>query len=393
MEKFEIMKPSLTFNKRDSAIRPIFLSPPHMGGEEMRFILEAFESNWIAPVGPNLDGFEREFAETVGIAHAVALSSGTAAVHLALRSLGVGPGDEVIASTQTFIGSVSPIVFQGATPVFVDSDQASWTMDPSLLAVEIDACVKHRKVPKAVIVTDLYGQCADMDRILETCTPWGIPVIADSAHSLGATYKGRPAGVGARAAIFSFNGNKIITTSGGGMLVSDDEALIAEVRFLAQQARDSAPHYEHVTVGYNYRMSNILAGIGRAQLGVLDERVEAKRRIFRHYERALGDLPGIDFMPKADYGELTRWLTVVLITPERFGADREAVRLALEQDSIESRPVVKPMHMQPVFRNCRCRGGSIAEDLFYRGLCLPSGTAMTEEDIERVISVILSCRK
>jgi dTDP-4-amino-4,6-dideoxygalactose transaminase len=384
----------------------IFLSPPHMGGEELPFIQEAFESNYIAPLGPMVDAFEKEFAEKVGIGHAVAVSSGTAALHLALSILAVGPGDEVIASTLTFIGSVTPITFQGATPVFIDSDYDTWNMDTSRLEAELVACKERGKLPKAVVPTDLYGQCADVDRILDICKPYGIPVIADSSESLGATCNGRCAGAGVKAAVFSFNGNKIITTSGGGMLASDDEEFIARARFLSQQARDDAPHYEHSTVGYNYRMSNILAAIGRGQLRVLDQRVEKKRWIFDYYRSALQDVPGIEFMPEAPYGKSNRWLTVILITPEEFGVDRESVRLALEKENIEARPVWKPMHVQPVFNSgkhgagrkegkypARVIGGKVAEDLFNRGLCLPSGTAMTEQDLDRIISIIRKCRK
>ena len=373
--------------------KKIYLSPPHMGGEELRFVCKAFESNYIAPLGPMVDAFEQEFAEKVKIPYAVAVSSGTAAMHLVLRILGIGPGDEVIASTLTFIGGVTPIMFQGATPVFIDSDSSTWTMDPDLLAEELESYKRRGKLPKAVVLTDLYGQCADLDRIMEICAPYEIPVVTDSAEALGATYKGCHAGVGARAAIFSFNGNKIITTSGGGMLVSDDEDLVEQARFLSQQARDPATHYEHSQIGYNYRMSNILAAIGRGQLRVLDERVEIKRRIFDYYHESLKDLPGIEFMPEAPYGRSNCWLTVILITSEEFGRDREFVQQALEEENIEARPLWKPMHLQAVFKGCRCIGGEVAEDLFNRGLCLPSGTAMTEEDLDRVIAVILSCKK
>jgi dTDP-4-amino-4,6-dideoxygalactose transaminase len=360
-----------------------------MGGEEMRFIEEAFESNYVAPIGPMLDAFEREFAERVGAPHAVAVSNGTAAMHLALDMLQVGPGDEVLASTLTFIGSVSPVTFLGATPVFIDSDRTSWNMDPDLLAEELDWRQKEgRPMPKAVIPTDLYGQCSDLDRITALCEPHGIPVIADAAEALGATYKGRSAGNGAKAAVFSFNGNKIITTSGGGMLVSGDKELIEGARKLSQQAREPLPHYEHTRIGYNYRMSNILAALGRGQLRVLDARVEKKREIFERYRKALAALPGLEFMPEAGYGRSNRWLSVLLITPEAFGADREKVRLALEAVNIEARPVWKPMHRQPVFREARARGGRVAEDLFERGLCLPSGTELTNDDIDRVADVI-----
>jgi dTDP-4-amino-4,6-dideoxygalactose transaminase len=389
-----------------------------MGGLERQFIDEAFESNYIAPLGPQVDAFEKEFAEKTGISHAVALCSGTAAMHIALCELGIEAGDEVFASTLTFIGSVSPLTFLGAKPVFIDADYKTWNMDPDLLAKEINACAERGRLPKAVIPTDLYGQCTDLDRILEICAPYAIPVVVDAAEALGATYKGRGAGAGAKAAIFSFNGNKIITTSGGGMLTSEDEEFIAKARFLSQQARDEAPHYEHSQIGFNYRMSNILAAIGRGQLQVLDERVRVKRQIFAKYKAALQDIDGIEFMPEAPFGKSNRWLTVILISPEKFGTDRETVRVALEAENIEARPVWKPMHLQSVFNPqitqitringrkkaqntqnkkkqypCRVVGGEVAEDLFDRGLCLPSGTAMTREDLCRVIEVIRGCRK
>jgi len=357
----------------------------------MHFIQEAFASNYIAPLGPQVDGFEKDFCERTGISHAVALSSGTAAMHLALEVGGVKREDLVIASTLTFVGGVSPVIFQGAIPVFLDSDKISWNMDPNLLKEELEVCRRQGYVPKAVIPTDLYGQCADMDRILAICKPYEIPVITDAAEALGAQYNGRHAGKGADAAVFSFNGNKIITTSGGGMLASDNKTMIDRARFLSQQARDPAPHYEHSELGYNYRMSNVLAAIGRGQLGVLDERIGRKRDIFTNYQQALGDLPGIEFMPEASYGKCTRWLTVILITPKEFGTDRETVRLALEAENIESRPVWKPMHLQPVFKKYRIRGGSISEDLFNRGLCLPSGTSLTENDLERIAEIIRKC--
>jgi dTDP-4-amino-4,6-dideoxygalactose transaminase len=359
-----------------------------MGGQEQQFLAETFASNYIAPLGPQVDAFEREFCEKVGIPHAVALNSGTAALHLALRALDVGPGDEVIAPSLTFIGGVTPILFQGAKPAFIDSDRVSWNMDPNLLQEELVQRSTTNRLPKVVIVADIYGQCADYDAINSICAGYAIPVIADSAEALGATYKGRSAGAGTKAAIYSFNGNKIITTSGGGMLASEDKALIEQARFLSQQARDPAPHYEHTQVGYNYRLSNVLAAIGRGQLSVLEERVRKKRWIYDRYRAALSGLPGIEFMPEAQYGKATRWLTVILIDPEAFGVDHEAVRLALEEQNVESRPVWKPMHLQPVFRGLPVRGGGVCEDFFQRGLCLPSGTAMTDEDQDRVIEII-----
>ena len=372
----------------------VFLSPPHMGGEELHFINEAFESNYIAPLGPQVDAFEEEFCRKIGAKYALALSCGTAALHLALQLAGVGPGAEVLTSTLTFVGSTSPITYLGAKPVFIDSDQTTWNMNPGLLIEELEnRAAKKGRLPKAVVLVHLYGQCADIDPIFETCDRYGIPVIEDTAEALGATYNGQSAGTFGKAGIFSFNGNKIITTSGGGMLVSENEELIENAKFLSQQARDPAAHYEHSQIGYNYRMSNVLAAIGRGQLRVLEQRIERKREIFAYYQAALGDLPGIEFMPEAPYGRCTRWLTCLTIDPDKFGADRESVRLALEDENIESRPVWKPMHLQPVFDGYECVGGEVAEDLFKHGLCLPSGTAMTDEDINRVISAILRCRR
>jgi dTDP-4-amino-4,6-dideoxygalactose transaminase len=389
----------------------IFLSPPHMSGTELDLIVEVFASNYVAPLGPMVEAFEQDFAAYTGIKHCLALTSGTAAMHLALRGLGVGPGDEVLASTLTFIASVSPARFQGASLAFLDSDRDSWCMDPDLLAEELEACAKRGKLPKAVIPTDIYGQCADLDRIRRVCSPFGVVVIADSAEAMGSGYHAplsshltlggpppleerpfwRHAGAGATAAVFSFNGNKIITTAGGGMLASEDGELIEHARKLSQQARDPAPHYEHSEIGYNYRMSNVLAAIGRAQLAMLDTRVASRRRIFATYQRLLSDLPGLAFMPEAVYCRSNRWLTVILIDPEEFGASREDVRLALEEANIEARPVWKPMHLQPVFRGCRIRGGNVSEALFDTGLCLPSGSAMSQSDLEKVAEVIRHC--
>lgn len=376
-------------------IKRIFLSPPHMGGAEQAFVKDAFASNYIAPLGPQVDAFEKEFSEYTGIKHCVALSSGTAAMHLALRYLGVGLGDEVLASTLTFIGSVSPVTFLGVTPVFIDCDRESWNMDPKLLEVEIEQCAARGKLPKAVIPTDLYGQCCDYDRIYEICGHYDIPVIVDSAEAMGAKYfaEGKlvHAGLGARASVYSFNGNKIMTTSGGGMLASDDQDLIDKARFWSQQAREPFPHYEHTEIGYNYRMSNILAAIGRGQLQALDDRVNRKREIFQRYVDRLSDIPGLTFMPEPDWSKCNRWLTVILIDAEVFGATPETIRLALEAENIESRPVWKPMHLQPVFRTtypARTVGGDVSEDLFKRGLCLPSGTAMTDQELNRVIEIV-----
>jgi len=366
----------------------LYLSPPHMSGLEMQYVQEAFDSNWIAPLGPHVDAFEQEFAAKVGAKHALALSAGTAAIHLALIHLGVGPGDEVIVSTLTFAASANPVVYLGAKPIFIDSERTSWNMDPDLLADTLARKARQGKLPRAVILVHLYGQTADIDRILAICNQYDVPLIEDAAEALGARYKGRSPGVFGKAGIFSFNGNKIITTSGGGMLVSDDAELIAHARKLATQARDPAPHYQHSEIGYNYRLSNVLAGIGRGQLQALNERVRRKREIFESYRRALADLPGIDFMPEAPWGLHNRWLTVNTVDPARFGADREAIRLALEAENIESRPLWKPMHLQPVFAECERVGGRVSEDLFARGLCLPSGTAMSAADQKRVVEVL-----
>ncbi len=369
----------------------IFLSPPHMGSSELEHIKDAFEVNYISPMGPQLEAFEKQMSEITGFSHCLAVQSGTAAMHLALRLLGVGPGDTVLASTLTFIGSVSPATFLGAKLAFVDSDQTSWNMDPYLLAEALAHMAKRGKLPKAIIPTDIYGQCADYDTITSIAAPYSIPVVLDAAESLGATYKDRHAGLGGRAAVYSFNGNKILTTGGGGVLASDHRAFIEEARRLSQQARDEAPHYEHSTIGYNYRMSNIAAAIGLGQLELLEDRVQRRREIFDGYVERLSDLPGIAFMPEAEYGKHNRWLTVLLIDAEIFGARPDQIRLALEADNIEARPVWKPMHMQPVFADSKTWGGKVSENFFAAGLCLPSGTAMTESDLDRVTGVVRGC--
>ena len=366
----------------------IYLSPPHMSGAERDFVRNAFDSNWIAPLGPEVDAFEEEFAGVIGVEHALALCSGTAALHLSLLLAGVGRDDEVLVSTLTFAGSVFPIVYLGARPVFVDSETTSWNMDPSLLVDELDRRARCGNLPKAVVLVHLYGQSADIEPILKACDHHGVPLIEDAAESLGATYADRSPGTIGQMGIFSFNGNKIITTSGGGMFVSQDAALVIHARKLASQAREPAVYYEHLEIGYNYRMSNILAGVGRGQLGVLHERVQARRRNFDFYRRHLGDLPGIAFMPEASWGQHSRWLTTLTIDPDRFGADREELRLSLEERNIESRPVWKPMHLQPVFAGYDRIGGQIAEDLFRCGLCLPSGSSMTQSDLKRVVSAV-----
>ena len=445
----------------------IYLSPPHMSGREQEFVREAFESNWIAPLGPHVDAFEQEFAEIIGVPYATALLSGTAALHLALRILGMGEGgwrtrvrgrrtknegrgNEVLCSTFTFSASANAITYEGFVPVFIDCDTDSWNMDPGLLREELSACAKRGKLPKGVIVVDLYGQSADYNPIVRACEEFGVPLIEDAAEALGAEYWGRdegrsqkleagsqksgaargrefsasslrPAGPtmnGERetknasgpvrsagsfgtAAAFSFNGNKIITTAGGGMLVSHDKTIIDKARFLATQARDRAPYYQHSEIGFNYRMSNVLAAIGRGQLTVLQERIAARRRNFEFYQQALGDLPGIEFMPEAPYGRCTRWLTCLTVGEDKAKAKIKAktkpnststltstlIRV-LEAENTEARPLWKPMHLQPVFEGCRVRGGAVSERLFENGLCLPSGSALTEEDLERVCAVV-----
>ncbi len=372
-------------------MRRIYLSPPHMGSAELDLLREAFESNWIAPLGPQVDAFEREFAAKVGVEHAAALSSGTAALHLALELLGVGPGDEVLCSDLTFVASANAIAYLGARPVFVDADPETWNLDPALLAEELAARRRRNRLPKAVVVVDLYGQSADWEPISEACAAHGVPIVEDAAEALGATYRGRPVGGFGRFGVFSFNGNKIITTSGGGMLVSDDRESIERARFLASQARDPAPHYEHSTVGYNYRLSNLLAAVGRGQLRQLEERIAARRRIFDLYRERLGELPGLSFMPEAPYGRSTRWLTCLTLDPERFGADREQVRQKLEEENIEARPIWKPMHLQPLWSDCRVVGGQVAAALFERGLCLPSGSALTAVEVDRIAALVAGC--
>ena len=359
-----------------------------MGAEERALLLDAFDSNWIAPLGPHVDAFEREIAARVGVGAAAALSSGTGGLHLALILLGVGVGDEVIVSDLTFAASANVVRYVGATPVFVDADEATWTMDPALLGEAIDEGVRRGKPPKAIIAVDLYGQSADYDRLAAVAAPHGIPIIQDASESLGATYRGRPAGIEGVFGVFSFNGNKILTTSGGGMLISNDTAAIAEARTLASQARDPAPHYQHSKIGYNYRLSNLLAAIGRGQLRVLESRVAARRANFAWYRERLGGRPGWDFMPEAPYGTCTRWLTCVTIDPVAAGVDGEKVRLALAEDDIEARPLWKPMHLQPVFADCRIHGGAVGRRLFERGLCLPSGSSLTEPERERVLGAI-----
>lgn len=372
----------------------IYLASPHMGGLEEQFIKEAFDSNWIAPLGPHVDLFEKELAQKVGIKHAAALSSGTAAIHLALKYLGIKRGDKVFCSTLTFAASCYPILYEGAEPVFIDSEPETWNMSPVALKKAFEFYADKGILPKAVIVVNLYGQSADMDRIGQTCSYYKVPIIEDSAEALGAKYKGKYSGTLGYFGIYSFNGNKIITTSGGGMLVSDDEAAIRKVRFWATQARDEARHYQHSELGYNYRMSNILAGIGRGQLRVLDERIRQKKHIYEMYKRGLSMVEDIELMPVAEYGEPNYWLTALTL---KQGSRIKPLDIILELDkhNIESRPIWKPMHLQPVFKECvffshNDSGKSVSEDLFDRGVCLPSDTKMTDDDVNRVMEIITS---
>ena len=367
----------------------IYLSPPHLGQKERRFVEEAFDSNWVAPLGPHVDAFEAEVARYVGVSHAAALSSGTAAIHLALKLCGVERGDRVFCSTFTFAASANPIVYQGATPVFIDSEEATWNMDPALLAEAFRASARKGKLPKAVIAVDLYGQCADYSQIARLCEEYGVPLIEDAAEALGASSGAGKAGSFGRFGVFSFNGNKIITTSGGGMLVSEDGPALEQARYLATQARDAAPHYQHSQVGYNYRMSNVLAGIGRGQLQALPERIESRRRNRDFYKEALGRLPGLGWMPHCPGGEENYWLTCVTVEPDLFGACRQELGRMFEDANIEARPVWKPLHLQPVFSGCERWGGDVSESIFQRGLCLPSGSNMSAEQLQRVSEVLL----
>ncbi|MGX1982300.1 pyridoxal phosphate-dependent aminotransferase EpsN [Thermolongibacillus altinsuensis] len=371
----------------------IYLSPPHMSGNEQKYINEAFETNWIAPLGPNVDAFEKELAEYVGSKGAAAVSSGTAAIHLALRLLDVKKGDRVFCSSLTFIASANPILYQEAEPVFIDSEPDTWNMSPLALERALEEAKCEGKLPKAVIVVNLYGQSAKMDEILAICNQYNVPVVEDAAESLGSTYKGKKSGTFGKFGIYSFNGNKIITTSGGGMLVSDDLEALQKARFLATQARDPAPHYQHSQIGYNYRMSNILAGIGRAQLEVLDERVKARRAIFDRYVQALGDIDGIHFMPELEGTMSNRWLTTLTIDQQKLDVTPMDIINALAEENIEARPVWKPLHLQPVFEGIKYyphhENWSVSEELFENGICLPSGSNMTVEEQNRVIDVFL----
>lgn len=369
----------------------IYLASPHMGDEELKFVKEAFETNWIAPMGPNVDCFEKEVADYVGVNSASALSSGTAAIHLALKSLNVEKGDIVFCSTLTFSASCNPIIYQGATPVFIDSEYESYNMCPKALEKAFIEAQKENKMPKAVVVVNLYGQSADLDKIKEICDRYNVGIIEDAAESLGATYKGKQSGTIGEFGIYSFNGNKIITTSGGGMLVSNNENAIKKAKFWATQSRENERHYEHLELGFNYRMSNIVAGIGRGQLKKLDERIEQKKAIYETYKNEFKDIEDIEMMPVCDYGKPNYWLSVITLKEESKVKPLDII-LALEKENIESRPVWKPMHLQPFYKEYKfvsnVEGKSVAEDLFNRGVCLPSDTKMSKEDMGRIIKII-----
>jgi dTDP-4-amino-4,6-dideoxygalactose transaminase len=369
----------------------IWLSSPHMGTAEFEFVREAFDTNWIAPLGPNVNGFEADLCQFTGSAHAAALSSGTAGLHLGLIELGVGPGDEVICQSFTFSASANPIAYQGATPVFVDSEADTWNMSPVWLEKAIQERLALGKKPKAIIPVHLYGLPAKMDEIMAIANRYEIPVLEDAAEALGSTYNGKACGTFGEIGILSFNGNKIITTSGGGALISDKEKYVTKARFLATQARDDAPHYQHSHIGYNYRMSNVSAGIGRGQMQVLNDRIAQRRANFNFYVKALGHLPGISFVHEAKGSFSNRWLTTILVDPVKSGGvSRESIRLALDVQNIESRPLWKPMHLQPIFAEAPFYGDGTSEILFEQGLCLPSGSNLTQEELDRVVAHIKS---
>jgi pyridoxal phosphate-dependent aminotransferase EpsN len=370
----------------------IWLSPPHMSGREMKYIQEAFDSNWIAPVGPNIDAFENELCAYTGSAHAVALSSGTAALHLALIILGVQKDDIVICQSLTFAASANPIAYLGATPVFVDSEPVTWNICPDALECAIKHYVKIGKKPKAVIAVHLYGMPAMLVEISNLCKMYGIPLLEDAAEALGSEFNGQKLGTFGDMSILSFNGNKIITTSGGGALLSANKNYIDKARFLATQSRNPAPHYQHSEIGYNYRMSNVCAGIGRGQMEVICERVEQRRTNFRLYQQRLGALPGLAFQPEISGAFSNRWLTAMVLESNDKNFS-EKIRLVLAENNIESRPIWKPLHMQPIFANAPYFGGNVAESLFRIGLCLPSGSNLTSESIDRVCQGIVNLYK
>ena len=370
--------------------KKIWLSSPHMSGNEMKYINEAFETNWIAPLGPNVTAFENELADYLNVKHVSALTAGTAAIHLALIILGVKPGDEVISSSFTFSATVNPIAYLGATPVLIDSEEESWNMSPELLEKAILDRLSRGKKPKAIVIVHLYGMPANINELIKIADKYEIPIIEDAAEALGSKFDGKACGTFGKIGILSFNGNKIITTSGGGALVSDNDDYVNKARFLSTQARDKAPYYQHSQIGYNYRMSNVLAGIGRGQLEVIEERVAKRRSIFEFYFKNLNHLKGISFLKEIQPSFSNRWLTTIIVDPEKTGGiSCEDIHRALEMDNIETRPLWKPMHLQPIFQTCPCYTNGISEKLFKFGLCLPSGSNMSEQDLNRVLFQII----
>ena len=385
--------PGTAANAPPGAPARLHLSPPHLAGGELAALRDTLESGWLAPAGPAPRAFEAALGRASGFAHVAAVASGTAALHLGYRVLDVGPGDEVWTSTLTFVATAAPALQMGARLTFLDVSPDSWTLDPDLLAEALAQAARTGRLPRAVVPVDLYGQCADLEAIAACCDRWGVPVMSDSAEALGATQHGQPAGRGALLAAFSFNGNKIVSAGGGGALASDDPRLVTRARHLAAQAKEPAPHYQHETTGYSYGMSSLLAAVGMAQLIQLDARVAQRRALFARYVEGLSDLPGLSFMPEPAWARSSRWLTAILIDPAAFGADREAVRRALEAADVESRPVWKPLHLQPVFRGAAFVGPGTAASLFEHGLCLPSGGAMTDAEQDRVIGIIRDCAR
>ncbi|MBO0357452.1 aminotransferase class I/II-fold pyridoxal phosphate-dependent enzyme [Hymenobacter sp. BT186] len=367
----------------------LYLSPPHLGRHEINYLHKALEDNWVAPIGPNLDGFERDICEFTGARHCVALTSGTAAIHLGLIVLGVGPGDEVLCPSFTFVATANPITYLGATPVFIDSESTTWNICPDLLREAIEDRIRQGRRPKALILVHLYGMPAKLRELLAVAAAYNIPVLEDAAEALGGRYKGQPLGTFGAVGVFSFNGNKILTTSGGGALVTNNPEWAQQVRFLATQAKDPASHYQHSVTGYNYRLSNLLAGIGRGQMELLADRVKRRREIYSWYQTHLADVPALKFVQtEPQGGHSNRWLTAVLLNPAETSVTPEQLRLHLETHNIESRPLWKPLHLQPLFQDAPIYGGAVCTNLFTQGICLPSGTAITEQDLRRVLEAI-----
>lgn len=379
------MKDTKTVNTMDK----IWLSSPHMGGHEQKYVNEAFESNWVAPLGPNVNGFEKDLQDFTKVKHAAALSSGTAAIHLGLILLGVQAGDTVICQSMTFSASANPILYLGAEPVFIDSEKDTWNMSPEALENAVKSLTAKGKKPKAIIPVHLYGMPAKIDEIVSIGKKYEIPILEDAAEALGSTFKGEPCGGFGELGVLSFNGNKIITTSGGGALISNNEDYIKKARFLSTQARDNAPHYQHSEIGYNYRMSNIVAGIGRGQMTVLQDRINSRRDNFERYKKYFSNIDSVKLLeePSSDYYS-NRWLTTILVDTKSTGITRETIRLELEKDNIEARPLWKPMHLQPIFEKYEFYGEGLSEDIFNNGLCLPSGSNLTDSDFERIFNVL-----